>query len=190
VGQQASAPQGQPDAPPACSLSAEPASITAGDGVKVRIGANFSGTRQFDLQCGNITRSLLSENTLAMETDCVLGEPGFQKISLSSGGQECASAVVEVRGKAAGTCHIDSASVERDLSAYNYRWTVRFAGFSDGDVITWACDSTVGRKAIRDDPVWGMPLYESLSCDFPSAPKNGAIPVSIAGVQCGQVSTR
>ncbi|MFA6328414.1 MAG: hypothetical protein WCY41_03135 [Candidatus Micrarchaeia archaeon] len=87
-------------------------------------------------------------------------------------------------------CSIGSASVVRGFSSFYYEWTIHFDGFSDGDTLTWACGRTVAKKTISSGPVWGMPRFEVVSCDFPSAPKDDYINVSIGGVQCGQAPAR
>jgi len=173
-----------------CTLDVPAASALVGEQVSVVLKSSFQGSAQFDLACGNETRHLLSENTLVYETSCKFGTPGAQKVTAAANGKECASKTVQVLGKANGTCSIDAASVERDLQAHYYKWTVRFDGFSPGDEIVWVCDSTVSRMKLAGDPIWGMPRMETLSCNFPSTPKNDAITVSVGGVACGQVSTR
>ena len=77
-----------------------------------------------------------------------------------------------------------------DLASFYYKWTVHFDGFSDGDVLAWVCDNTVTKKKISSDPIWGMPRFETLSCDFSGRPAGDYINVSISGVPCGQVPTR
>jgi|GEM_PF-2916919 len=173
-----------------CTLAVKPSAIVAGEMVGITLNSRFAGSARFDLMCGNETRSLTSENTLALDTSCRFDAPGEHMIYVMANGRECASAVVEARRKAGGNCSIDSASIERDLASYYYKWKVDFDGFSDGDTLTWACGNTVSRKKLSSDLIWGMPLFEVLSCDYPSRPADDYISVSISGVQCGKVSTR
>ncbi|MCX6771819.1 MAG: hypothetical protein NTX79_07225 [Candidatus Micrarchaeota archaeon] len=173
-----------------CTLAVKQSAIVAGEQVDIALNSRFSGSATFDLACGEETRRLVSENTLALETKCKFDTPGTQNITVMANGRECASAVVEVRKKAGGACSIDSGSIERDFASFQYRWIVYFDGFSEGDTLAWVCDSTVSRKRITSDPVWGMPRYEILSCGFPGKPLGDYINVSISGVPCGQVSTR
>jgi len=189
AGQQAQPEQGAGQAVD-CTLVVKQAAIVAGEQADIALNARFSGSAQFDLACGNETRRLLSENTLALEAKCRFDTPGTQSITVKANGRTCANASIEVRGKAGGVCGIDGASVVRDLSSYRYSWTVYFNGFSDGDVLTWVCGSTVAKKRLSNDPVWGMPRLESLSCDFPGRPSVDYINVSISGVPCGTVPTR
>ena len=164
--------------------------MLVGEQAGITLSSNFSGSAQFDIVCENKVESLVSDETLLIETSCKFDTPGMKKIVVKANGAECASANIEVREKARGSCHIDMASVERDLSAHSYRWTLYFSGFEAGDEMTWACDNTVAKKKIAADMVFGMPLYDILSCDFPGAPRGDAINVSIEGVPCGQVPTR
>ena len=173
-----------------CTLAVKQSVILAGEQVDISLGSHFTGSARFDLACGNETRSLISENTLALETKCKFDTPGAQTILVRANGQECASATVEVRKKAGGNCSIDSTSIVRDLSSFYYKWTVRFDGFTDGDVLAWVCDNTVSKEKLSSDPIWGMPRLETLSCGFPGRPAQDYIHVSISGVQCGQVPTR
>jgi len=173
-----------------CTLAVRQPAIVAGETVDITLDSRFQGSARFDLVCGNETRHLLTEDSLALEMACRFDEPGTHTISVSANGSECASATVEVRKKAGGTCSIGSAGMERDFSSHYYKWTVYFDGFSDGDVLAWVCDSTVARKKISSDPVWGMPRFETLSCGFPGTPREDYINVSISGVPCGKVSTR
>ncbi len=173
-----------------CTLAVKQSVILAGEQADISLSSRFPGSARFDLVCGNETRSLLSENTLVLETKCKFDTPGQQTILVRANGRECASATVVVRRKAGGNCSIDSASIEKDLATFYYKWTVHFDGFADGDVLTWACDNTVAKETLSSDPVWGMPRLEALSCDFPSRPVGDYINVSISGVPCGQVPTR
>ncbi|MFA6213780.1 MAG: hypothetical protein WC717_00695 [Candidatus Micrarchaeia archaeon] len=190
-------PQAPPATPPEggglranCTLAVGQGTVIAGEEVEFSLNASFPGSARIEVKCGNRTRHLQSEGTLVIEEKCRLGEPGTHNITVSVDGRECASAIVEARKMAGGECSIDNATVVRDFSSYTYVWAVAFGGFSDGDTMTWACDNTVAKKAIRGDPVLGMPLYEILSCDFPGEPRGDYINVSISGVQCGQVYTR
>ena len=173
-----------------CTLAVKQPTIVAGEKVDITLNSRFSGSARFDLVCGNETRNILTENTLALETSCRFDTPGEQMIYVMANGRHCASAAVEVRKKAGGNCSIDSAGMERDLTSYYYKWKVDFDGFSDGDILTWACGNTVSKKKLSSDLIWGMPRFEVLSCDFPGRPADDYINVSISGVQCGQVSTR
>jgi len=173
-----------------CTLAVKQPVIVAGEQVDITLNSRFQGSAIFDLACGDETRRLVSDDTLTLETKCRFDAPGTHTIVVNANGRECASATVEVRKKAGGTCSIDSASIERDFSSYYYKWTVYFDGFSDGDVLKWVCGNTVASKRITSDPIWGMPRLEVLSCDFPSAPAEDYIDVSIGGVLCGKVSTR
>ena len=173
-----------------CTLGVKQPVIVAGEQVGITLDSRFSGSAKFDLICGNETRHLFTENSLVLETDCRFDTPGTQTISVKANGRECASAIVEVRKKAGGACSIDGASIERDMASFYYKWKVDFDGFSDGDMLTWVCDSTVAKKRITSDPIWGMPRFEVLSCDFPSKPREDYINVSISGVPCGKVPTR
>jgi len=173
-----------------CTLAVKQASIVAGEQVDISLSAHFQGSARFDLLCDDEARSLISENTLVLETSCRFDAPGSHIISVSANGQECARAVVEARKKAGGNCSIDGASIEKDLASYYYKWKVDFDGFSGGDTLIWVCDSTVARKTIESDPIWGMPRFELLSCDFPGRPSADYINVSISGVPCGKISTR
>jgi len=191
------APKAEPAAPGQeagqevnCTLVVKQAAIVAGEQADIALNARFSGSAQFDLACGNDTRRLLSENTLALETRCKFDSPGTQSITVKANGRTCANASIDVRKKAGGVCSIDGASIVRDLSAYSYSWTVYFDGFSDGDMLTWVCGNTVAKKRLSSDPIWGMPRFESLSCDFPGRPAVDYMNVSISGVPCGTVPTR
>jgi len=173
-----------------CTLAVKQSSIVVGEQVDIALNSSFAGRVRFDIICGEETKYLISENTLTLETNCMFDTPGDYNVTVKANEHECASANVEVRKKANGTCSIDSASIERDLASFYYKWNVNFDGFSDGDVLTWVCDNTVAKKKISSDPVWGMPRFDILSCDFPGKPRGDEINVSIGGVPCGKVSTK
>ena len=173
-----------------CTLAVKQAAIVAGEQVDVTLASRFSGSARFDFVCGDEERHLIRENSLELETKCKFNTPGTQIISVKANGRECANATVEVRKKAGGTCSIDNTSIERDLTAFYYKWTVYFDGFSDGDTLTWVCGNTVTKKKISSDPIWGMPRLDMLSCDFPGMPSAEYIDVSISGVPCGKISTK
>jgi len=173
-----------------CFLTVRQEGLVAGGQADVSIMASFPGTMQFDFSCGNETRRLQGDGRLSLTAKCNLNEPGFQRMSLSSSGQECASAIIGVAGKGNGACYIDNASVQRDLGSYNYKWIVYFDGFANGDAVSWVCDSEIGKKIISTDPMWGLPRYQAVSCSFASRPKSDSINVMVGGKPCGQVSTR
>ena len=173
-----------------CTLAVKQAVIIAGEQIDMTLTSRFPGSARFDFVCGDEERHLISENSLELETKCKFNTPGTQNISVKANGRECANATVEVRKKAGGTCSIDNASIERDLAAFYYKWTVYFDGFSDGDTLTWVCGNTVSKKKLSSDPIWGMPRLDMLSCDFPGMPSVDYIDVSISGMPCGKISTR
>jgi len=173
-----------------CTLAVKQSAVMVGEPVDIVLNSQFPGSASFDLMCGDGIMRLIDEDALALETTCKFDTPGTYAISVKANGRECANASVEVRNRADGICSIDSTSIERDFTSYYYKWIVNFDGFSDGDVLTWICDSTVAKKILVGNPIWGMPRFEILSCDFPGKPVENYINVSISGVPCGNVSTR
>jgi hypothetical protein len=101
-----------------CTLAVKQATIVAGEQADISLNSRFSGSAQFDIACGQESRRLISEDTLALEAKCKFDTPGTSVITVKANGRECANATVEVRKKAGGVCSIDSTSIVKDPSAF------------------------------------------------------------------------
>ncbi len=173
-----------------CVLTLTPDTINAGDAADIGFSVYSDGNTKFTYNCGGEVREISAGGLITGSRLCNFMQPGEQTVWIKAEGELCAQKTLTV--KASGTaksCYINQSSVKKDLQAYSYEATVHFDGFAPGDKLVWICDRTTATKTLVGSSA-GMPRQETISCDYNGRPANDYITVSVAGIDCGRISTR
>ncbi len=175
-----------------CSLTLTPDTISAGGSTD--IGFSVWEEEQgpaFTYNCGEEILEISSGGLTTGSRLCQFNEVGEHMVWIKADGEICASAMLTVQEPVVDqSCYIEQSSIEKNLETYYYKATVHFEGFKPEDKLQWVCDYTTATKTLGGDEIFGMPLQETISCNYNSQPKLDYIEVSIAGVSCGKISTR
>lgn len=171
-----------------CALSLSPATIYGGESTDVGFSVSAKSSHVFTFNCGDEIREISTGGLTTGSRLCQFNTEGNVSVWIKADGRVCAMKTLTVLPRAQGrSCNVSLTSKDDSTHVYNFR--VNFKGFEPSDNITWVCDFTTTTKGIGGSKS-GQWLYQDLSCDYVDVPRKDVIGISIAGVECGQISTR
>lgn len=173
-----------------CALTLDPSAIYAGESASIGFSVQTKDNVKFEYNCGTEMREISTGGLTSGSRLCRFDAPGETQVWIKADGVICAQKTLTVLSREFKPKNCSVKLLEKNLETYFYKMQVDFDGFLPGDNITWKCGYTTAKKPIAGDPAFGMPRQEILSCEFSARPPYDTIPVSMAGVECGEISTR
>ena len=171
-----------------CALTLTPGTITAGGASDIGYSVSAQSDHNFTFNCGDEIREISTGGLTTGTRLCTFNTAGNIAVWIKADGNVCAQKTLVVLPREQGeSCNVTLTS--RDDSTHTYKFRVNFKGFAPTDSILWICDYTGTTKKIGGSET-GQWLYQDLYCDYVSTPVMDTINVSIAGVDCGTISTR
>ena len=171
-----------------CALTLTPGTITAGGASDIGYSVSAQSDHTFTFNCGDEIREISTGGLTTGTRLCTFNTAGSIAVWIKADGNVCAQKTLVVLPREQGeSCNVTLTS--RDDSSHTYKFRVNFKGFAPTDSILWICDYTGTTKVIGGSEN-GQWLYQDLYCDYVSTPVMDTINVSIAGVDCGTISTR